>query len=72
MKKHKHKHKNNTTETIQKRSVEYTTKELLELGEKLNVLPLAKPICSKQKRTWLKLRSFVLCTGICSIFKITN
>lgn len=39
------------SESYTKRSVEYTTKELLELGEKLNVLPLAKPLYSKQKRT---------------------
>lgn len=39
------------SESYTKCSVEYTTKELLELGEKLNVLPLAKPLYSKQKRT---------------------
>lgn len=43
--KNKKKHKTTTVNTnIEKPSIEYSTKELIDLGKKLNVLKLARPL----------------------------
>lgn len=35
---------NANKEVIEKKSIEYTTEQLIELGKKLNVMKLAKPL----------------------------